>query len=249
MSQSNNDRSILNSDLFNETGEKGPMHDIIEAYEDPFSLLRDVKRLFKNLQQTQILGDIDSGVHIDGPVHIGKGSRIHSGVVLDGPVIIGENVSVRSHSQIRNHAFIGSNCVVGHSADIKRSIVFEDAKIQDGTFVGDSIIGFGARIGSGAILANRKFNQTKIAYVDRNGAYVDSEMDFLGAILGDFVRVGANAVLSPGTVIYPHTWVGSGVVASGTYARELLITVEQKLQISEKGATPLRSGRGEYEQI
>ena len=74
---------------------------------------------------------------------------------------------------IRNQAYIGSNCVIGHSADVKRSICLNGAKMQCGIFVGDSILGCGARIGSGVILANRKFNQTKVQFRDKDETLQD----------------------------------------------------------------------------
>lgn len=211
--------------------------------------LSHIKELFARLDTQNILGDIDEHVSLKGPVHIGKGSRIHSFVEIDGPVIIGENVSVRSHAQIRNFAYIGSECVIGHSADIKQSICLNGSKMQDGTFVGDSVLGAGARIGSGAILANRKFNQGDIKYLDESGCLVSSHREFFGAVLGRYARLGANVVLSPGTIIGEYTWVGSGCVLQGRYPADSLITVKQELDVRSKERTSLRSGRGEYEHI
>src|SRR5215813_9960580 len=89
--------------------------------------LNNIGELFATLSGQNIAGEVDDFVSIKGPVHIGSGSRIHSNVEIEGPVIIGENVSIRAHSQIRDFAFIGSDCVVGYSADIKRSICLDGA--------------------------------------------------------------------------------------------------------------------------
>ena len=219
----------------------------LQAQGDAITALNNIEKLFANLEGQNILGEMDGFVSIKGAVHIGKGSRIHSHVEIDGPVIIGENVSIRAQAQIRNFAYIGSDCVVGHSADIKRSICLNGAKMQDGTFVGDSVLGVGARVGSGANLANRKFNQGEIRYLDDLGELVSSGREFLGAILGKFVRLGANVVLSPGTIIGEYTWVGSGCVLHGRFPPDRLITVKQELDIVEKERATLRSGKGEYE--
>src|SRR4051812_20753449 len=90
--------------------------------------LNAIEDLFRKLATQNILGEVDEFVSIKGPVHLGRGSKVHSYVELDGPLIIGENVSIRSNAQIRNFAFIGSDCVVGHSADIKRSICLNGSK-------------------------------------------------------------------------------------------------------------------------
>ncbi len=239
---------ISPNELFHDIPD-GDLRTWILAQEDIGAILRCLPDLFAELDRQTILGEVDAHVAIAGPVHIGKGTRIHPHVTIDGPCIIGENVSIRSHAQIRNRAFIGSGCIIGHGADVKYSLCMDESKIQDGTFVGDSVLGRGCRIGSGAILANRKFNQTRIAYADWQGVRHDSGRDFFGAILGDFVRIGANAVLSPGTVVGPHTWVGSGVVLQGTHPADRLIVVKQQLEIREKERVSLRSGKGEYEYL
>ncbi len=237
-------------DLFSEPL-KDSLHEWIYRHQNPYEILHTIDELFADLRESRIEGLIDDGVSINGPVFVGRGSRVHSGVVLDGPVIIGENVSVRSHAQLRKMTFLSSDCVVGHGADIKHSLCMDGAKIQDGTFVGDSVLGAGARVGSGAILANRKFDQSEIRVQKEQGRlkFKSTKLEFLGAMLGDYVRLGANVVLSPGTIIGPYSWVGSGAVLNGTFGPNQLITVRQQLKIRPQKALKLRSGRGEYEQI
>lgn len=222
----------------------------LDAKADVLKVLPALPELFADMNGQTILGDVDKSVVIEGPCFIGKGARIHAHVAIEGPVYIGERVSVRSQAQLRNMAWLGDDCVVGHGADIKYALCLPGSKIQDGTFCGDSVLGSGARIGSGAILANRKFNQTEIKVALPDGARVGSGREFMGAILGDYARIGANCALSPGTVVGPYTWVGSGVVLNGTYGPNLLITLKQELDI-RPNRTPqkLRSGRGEYEKI
>jgi bifunctional UDP-N-acetylglucosamine pyrophosphorylase/glucosamine-1-phosphate N-acetyltransferase len=221
----------------------------ISGFDDPIDLLNAVPGLFESLKETSIEGEVHEHVAISGNVKIGKGSVIHSNVVLDGPIIIGENVSIRSHAQIRKGVYIGSRAVIGHGADVKASLCMDECKIQDGTFVGDSIIGFGTRIGSGAILANRKFSQSEIRIQRRNGDLVGSGRDFLGAIVGDNSRIGANAVLSPGTIIGQHTWVAPGITLLGTYESDQLITVKQEIITKPKKRVYLKHGHLDYEGV
>lgn len=234
------------TDLFD--GEIDPrLRAWLQPHATALDALRALKGMFTTVTEQDIQGEVGENVSITGPVRIGKGSVIHGNVSIEGPVIIGENVRVSSHAQIRQHAYLGNDCVVGHGADIKHALCVDGSKIQDGTFAGDSVLGQGVRIGSGAILANRKFNQTTINIKTLDGETITTGMEFLGAILGAYVRVGANAVLSPGTMVYPHTWIGSGVVLHGTHAGDQLITVKQELEIKAKDRITLRSGKGEYE--
>jgi UDP-N-acetylglucosamine diphosphorylase / glucose-1-phosphate thymidylyltransferase / UDP-N-acetylgalactosamine diphosphorylase / glucosamine-1-phosphate N-acetyltransferase / galactosamine-1-phosphate N-acetyltransferase len=208
--------------------------------------LNNIADLFVGLQENRILGQISEQVSISGPVHIGKGTKIHPFVTIQGPVIIGENVSVRSHSIIRSQAYISSDCVVGHSADVKRSICLNGAKMQ----CGDSVVGCGARIGSGVIIANRKFDQTEIYIKDKvGGTPRKSGREFFGAIIGRYCRLGANVVTYPGTTIGEHTWVGAGCILHGAYEPDGFISVKQQLDIRPKKRLSLRSGKGDYEHV
>ena len=170
-------------------------------------------------------------------------------MTIQGPVLIGENVSVRSHSIIRSQAYIDSNCVVGHSADVKRSICLNGSKMQCGIFLGDSILGCGARVGSGVITANRKFNQTEVSFKDKDSKLHKSGREFFGAIVGRYCRLGANVVTYPGTIIQEHTWVGAGCVLHGNYGPDEFVSVKQELKIRPKARLKLRSGKGEYEHV
>jgi UDP-N-acetylglucosamine diphosphorylase / glucose-1-phosphate thymidylyltransferase / UDP-N-acetylgalactosamine diphosphorylase / glucosamine-1-phosphate N-acetyltransferase / galactosamine-1-phosphate N-acetyltransferase len=211
--------------------------------------LNNIADLFVGLRENCILGEVDEHVSISGPVHIGKGTKIHPFVTMQGPVIIGEGVSVRSHSIIRSQAYIASDCVVGHSADVKRSICLNGAKMQCGIFLGDSVLGCGARIGSGVITANRKFNQAEVYFKDTGGVPRNSGREFFGAIIGRYCRLGANVVTYPGTVIREHTWVGAGCILHGTYGPDEFVSVKQELEIRPKKRLNLRSGKGDYERV
>ena len=208
------------------------------------SALSHIEELFTKLSGQHIFGELDEFVSVIGPVHIGAGSRIHSHVEINGPVIIGNDVIIATQSQIRDYAYIGSECIVGHSANIKRSICLNGAKMQDGTFVGDSVLGVGARVGSGANLAKQDRRCR-----DGDGVLQDSDGEFFGAILGKYVRLGENVVISPGTIVGEHSWVGSGCILHGHYPADVFITVKQELEIKPKDRAILYSGRGEYEHL
>lgn len=220
----------------------------LRKWPNAIEALNHIKELFVGLKPA-VLGEVDKSVSISGAVHIGKGTKIHPFVTIQGPVYIGENVSVRSHSIIRSEAYIASNCVVGHSADVKRSICLNGAKMQCGIFLGDSILGASARVGSGVITANRKFNQTEVSFLDKDKRLQKSGREFFGAIVGRYCRLGANVVTYPGTILQEHTWVGAGCVLHGNYGPDEFVSVKQELMIRPKKRLKLRSGKGEYEHV
>jgi NDP-sugar pyrophosphorylase family protein len=236
--------SPLHFGLFDLTNLPINVATFLKEAKDPVDALNKLPQFLKSLVGTEqhIDGVVEAGAQLHGPVYVGAGSIVHSGVVLEGPVYIGKNVTIRPHANIRHGAYLGDNCVIGHSADVKNTLALHGCKIQDGTFAGDSILGTNARIGSGAIVANRKFNQSNIRVTYADSA-IDSQRDFLGAFIGDDARLGANVVTSPGTVIGPHTWVGSGVILQGYVQPDQLITVQQTLNYTPKERITLKAGR------
>ena len=101
-------------------------------------------------------------VCISGPCAIGRNTVIGPGTVIQGPAVIGEGCLIQPGFLIRPGTVIGNHCVIGHGCEIKHSIVASHAKLQSMSFVGDSLIGRSARVGSGVILANRRFDQAPI---------------------------------------------------------------------------------------
>ena len=143
---------------------------------------------------------------IKGNYFIDEGTVIHPNVTIEGPVMIGKNVEIQSGALIRPGSIIGDNCVVGHGSEIKNTIMQNKSKVASLAFAGDTILGKSTRIGSGIILANRRFDQKNIV-IKINGEEIDSGRDFFGAIVGDSSRIGANAATLPGTMIGPYTWI------------------------------------------
>ena len=143
---------------------------------------------------------------IKGNYFIDEGTVIHPNVTIEGPVMIGKNVEIQSGALIRPGSIIGDNCVVGHGSEIKNTIMQNKSKVASLAFCGDTILGKSTRIGSGIILANRRFDQKNIT-VKINGEKYDVGTDFFGAIVGDSSRIGANAATLPGTMIGPYTWI------------------------------------------
>lgn len=234
-------------DLFFANDLSETVQNFLSQYTCPVAALDNFQTLLKDVKGQTIKGTVQDGAIIQGDVFIDEGSVVHAGAVVEGPVYIGKNVSIRPHANLRKGCYLDDEVVIGHGADIKNALLMRGAKVQDGTFCGDSIVGRGGRVGSGTILANRKFNQTNIK-IDLGGVK-DSGRDFFGAILGDYARLAANVVTSPGTVIGAYTWVGSGVVLHGTIPADTLVTVKQELDMRSKDRVDLKSGIGEYEHI
>jgi len=190
--------------------------------------------------ENKILGKVENGVKIEGNVFIDEGSVIGHGSTIIGPVYIGKNCDIRYGALIRDGTIVCDNCVVGHGAEIKNSIIFNEAKIQSQSFVGDSIIGTAARIASGVITGNRRFDQ-KIIDVNINGEKISTGRDKFGCVVGNHSRLGANVTTAPGTLVGPHSWIYPNIFLKVFVKKDSLVKLKQNLEIVEKEKVILKS--------
>lgn len=136
--------------------------------------------------------------------------------------IIGAGTEIRHCAFIRGSALIGENCVVGNSAELKNAILFDNVQTPHYNYVGDSILGYRSHMGAGAVTSNVKSDKTPVVVRDGEERK-ETGLKKLGAMLGDFVEVGCNSVLNPGTVIgrrsnvYPLSCVRGTVPADSIY--------------------------------
>lgn len=154
-------------------------------------------------------------------VWIHQSARIAPSAFLGTGCIIGPETEVRHSAFIRGNALVGSGCVVGNSVELKNVILFDRVQVPHFNYVGDSILGYKAHMGAGAVTSNVKS--------DRSLVVIHGARDYptgrkkVGAFLGDGAEVGCNCVLNPGTVIgrgsqiYPLCSVRGTVPANSIY--------------------------------
>ena len=137
-------------------------------------------------------------------IWVAKSATVAPTACLNGPLIIDENAEIRHCAFIRGSAIIGKGSVVGNSTEIKNDIIFNSVQVPHYNYVGDSILGYKSHMGAGSITSNVKSDKTLVVVKDGEEQLPTGRKKF-GAMLGDFVEVGCNSVLNPGTVIGRHT--------------------------------------------
>ena len=175
---------------------------------------------------------IGESITLIGTYYIGKGTKIYGNVTIEGPVYIGENVEIKPGAYIRPGTIISDNCSVGFNSEVKAAVLQKGVKIASLAFVGDSILGKSARIGSGVITANRKFDQSNIR---------DTESDFFGLVIGDNSRMGANSASLPGTFIGPYSWIFPLTQVRGFIPELKKVSNKPDLYMTENIKTELKS--------
>ncbi len=160
----------------------------------------------------------------DDTVSLGPGAVIEPGALIKGPTIIGGSTEIRQGAYVRGKCLTGTGCVIGHTTEIKSSIMLNGAKAGHFAYIGDSILGAASNLGAGTKLANLKLSGDSIR-VRVSGESLDTGLRKLGAILGDSVEIGCNTVTNPGTIlgtgslVWPLTSVAPGYYGPWTILR------------------------------
>ena len=139
-------------------------------------------------------------VQVSPQVWVHRTATVAPTAFLGSPCIIGAGTEVRHCAFIRGSALVGENCVVGNSVELKNVILFDNVQVPHYNYVGDSILGYKSHMGAGSLTSNVKSDKTLVV-VKSQTEQVPTGLKKFGAMLGDFVEVGCNSVLNPGTVI------------------------------------------------
>ena len=148
----------------------------------------------------------------DEQIQLGAGTVVEPGALIKGPTIIGRHTEVRQGAYIRGKCIVGDRCVVGHTTEMKGSVLLDGAKAGHFAYIGDSILGRNTNLGAGTKLANLKLKGDTVRVLFE-GRLIDTGLRKFGAIIGDDTEIGCNAVTNPGTIlgkkclVYPLTSV------------------------------------------
>lgn len=195
--------------------------DLFESITYPWEALPLIKDYILKLGATL---DMDKFTKIGEDIWVAKSANIAPSASLNGPLIIDENAEVRHCAFIRGSAIVGKDAVVGNSTELKNSILFDCVQVPHYNYVGDSIYGYKSHTGAGVIASNLKSDKSLVT-VNCDGEKVETGVKKFGAMIGDFVEVGCNSVMNPGTVVgrnsnvYPLSFVRGYVEENSIYKR------------------------------
>lgn len=167
----------------------------------PWEILKKISDFILELGATLSPDEYDQ---VSEGVWVAKSAKVAPTAYLGAPCIIGPDTEVRHCAFIRGSALVGAGCVVGNSVELKNSILFDGVQTPHYNYVGDSILGYRSHMGAGSITSNVKSDKTNVS-ISVDGEKLETGCRKMGAMLGDFVEVGCNSVLNPGTVIGSHS--------------------------------------------
>jgi len=196
---------------------------LFEGCEHAWQALARIHDYLKSHPRSELRNRCEGRAYIGPDVFIGEGTVVEDGAMIKGPAIIGRNCQIRHNAYFREDVIVGDGCVVGNSCELKNVLLFNQCQVPHFNYLGDSILGHKAHLGAGVILSNVKVMRGNVR-IEVDGRMLDTGLRKFGALLGDSVEIGCNAVLNPGSiigrgsVIYPCVnW--RGVLPAGLIAK------------------------------
>ena len=197
----------------------------------PWDLLKANRWILQRTEH-KVLGTVENGAHLIGPVSVAETSRIRSGAYIEGPAFIDEESDIGPNCYIRPCTSIGKKVRIGNACEIKNSIIMDNTHIGHLSYVGDSIIGENCNLGAGTITANYRLDAKTIKMKIKDKV-VDSERTKLGAVLGDNVKAGINTLFMPGVKVGCNSWIGPNVVVYRDLPPNTITLLKQSLEQRE----------------
>ena len=151
---------------------------------------------------------LSNDFEINNGIAIHKTAVVEKNAILKAPLIIEENCFVAANACLRNGVFLSKNVKIGMGVEIKSSIISNNSAVAHFNFIGDSIIGENVNFEAGSITANH-FNEreNKEIFVKIDDNIINTQVVKFGSLIGDYSKIGANAVLSPGTILKKNSVV------------------------------------------
>ncbi len=218
------------NDLYDLTQTYPQVAEYLSEFTYPWEALSGITDLILEIGKSLPEEEFD---HPSEDVWIAKDAKVFATAYIGGPCIIGHKTEVRQCAFVRGSALVGEGCVVGNSTELKNVILFNSVQVPHYNYVGDSILGYKSHMGAGSITSNVKSD--KLPVVIKNGdEKIETGRKKVGAMLGDFVEVGCNSVLNPGTVIgrnsnvYPTSCVRGVIPENSIYKDQGNIVIKRK---------------------
>ena len=154
----------------------------------------------------KILSNVSSKAEISGRVFVDEGCSVEAFSYIQGPAFISKHAEIRHGAYLRGYTYIGPYCVVGHTTEVKESVMLDHSKAGHFAYIGNSILGSHVNLRAGTKLANLKLNKSLVKFKHPGTNRINSSgLKKFGAILGDHSQTGCNSVLSPGSLLMPHS--------------------------------------------
>jgi len=194
----------------------------------PWQILANIDEFVKKINDDR-KGFIHETAVLEGNIYLAESAEIGPHVYIQGPAWIGAGAKVKHGAYLRGGVVIAPEAEVGAKTEVKRSLFLNGAKAAHLNYVGDSVLGYKVNLGAGVKLANFKTFGNNISV----GGYETGLRKF-GAMLGDEVSLGCNAVTVPGTIVGKRTIAYNLAMLRGVIAADKVVKLRQQLEIADR---------------
>lgn len=212
-----------------------------------FEVIKHLEELFPTNLEARIrdggFREIRPGVHAADGVQVAESAVFHTGggpVVLDrdvavgdfalfeGPVYVGQRTRLIERASLKEAVCVGEVCKIG--GEIEKSVIDSYTNKQHHGFLGHTWVGSWVNLGAGTSNSDLKntYGEIRLELLRRRGDWqpaqsVETGMQFLGCIIGDFAKSAINTSIFTGKLIgvssMLYGFVGSNVPSFCNYAR------------------------------
>jgi UDP-N-acetylglucosamine diphosphorylase / glucose-1-phosphate thymidylyltransferase / UDP-N-acetylgalactosamine diphosphorylase / glucosamine-1-phosphate N-acetyltransferase / galactosamine-1-phosphate N-acetyltransferase len=176
---------------------------IVQQQKEPWEITTAIVEIIN-----QLISLLNKDFKINDGIAVHKTAVIETDVILKPPVIIGQRCFIGAHAYLRGGVYLSDDVSIGPGCEIKSSIICSNSSAAHFNFIGDSIIGSHVNFEAGSVTANHYNDRVdKTIFVLHDGAIINTEVSKFGSLIGDHSKIGANAVLSPGTLLPPSSIV------------------------------------------
>jgi UDP-N-acetylglucosamine diphosphorylase / glucose-1-phosphate thymidylyltransferase / UDP-N-acetylgalactosamine diphosphorylase / glucosamine-1-phosphate N-acetyltransferase / galactosamine-1-phosphate N-acetyltransferase len=215
-----------------------PWPELFDGLDNVWDVLPRIKEFLATRGEWRIEGKVDPQATLIGAeIAIGPGTVVEAGVLIKAPTLIGPNCEIRQGAYLRGNVIAGPKAIVGHTTEAKNAVFLAGAQAAHFAYVGDSVLGRAVNLGAGTKLANFKVrSRTRTVSVAGPRGPIDTGLRKFGAILGDEVDIGCNAVTMPGTLVGPRSIVYPGVTVRGMAPADSIVKPAAGFLVSHREA-------------
>lgn len=177
---------------------------VLHDYDNPWDIVGSAPKIVNDITINLNPGNYN----IDGNIAIHKTAIVEKNVVIKDNVVIEKNCFVGAGAYLRGGVYLAEDVAIGPGCEIKSSFIFKKSSIAHFNFIGDSIIGEDVNFEAGSIAANYFNEAEKDIVLFIHNEVIKTGVKKFGCIAGDHSRIGANAVLDPGSVLSPGKIIG-----------------------------------------
>ena len=148
-------------------------------------------------------------------IYVGEGCLIETGSTIKPRTVILPDCEIRQGSYLRGNVLVDRGSIIGHTTEVKNSILMRRVEAGHFVYIGDSVVGSYVTLGAGSKLSNLEFRtleaKKNCAFsnirLNLGGEKVEQNLTKLGAVIADGCELGCNSVTAPGVLLGKNSWI------------------------------------------